>query len=106
MLVFCQKSGLNHTVVYNYLAGTNRPTAKNLSPICEALDIEFDRALEYSTPAPVGRPPWEPGTVLRPVKNRRVGQENVPLQGSSATDDESTTEPEETEGPSLANASG
>jgi transcriptional regulator with XRE-family HTH domain len=96
-----KKAGLTRTAIYNYLAGTNCPTAKNLRLICAALDIQFIHALEYCTPAPEGRPPREFITVSRPVENFGVPLENTPSQDSGvtaalATGEESAAE--ETEG--------
>jgi hypothetical protein len=48
--------GLTRTAIYNYLSGADTPTAPSLHKICDALEIQFDRALEYCTPAPIGRP--------------------------------------------------
>jgi transcriptional regulator with XRE-family HTH domain len=78
-----QKSGLTRTAIYNYMARADRPTAQSLHRICEALDLTFDQGLEYCTPAPLGRPPWEAPEVSRPVRDRSNRNETTASDSSS-----------------------
>lgn len=52
---------VTRTAMYNYISGTNRPTAPVLRRMCEALDIPYEVGLEFCTPAQVGRPPVKKG---------------------------------------------
>ena len=57
---------LTRTAIYSYIEAKCTPTVPTLRRICEALGAQFQEALNYCTPVPIGRPRRQSSNVSDP----------------------------------------